>query len=294
MTRADQASQVCVVPTHDEPPLAAPGLLVCPWHHAEAYRILLLLPDLYDEMGLALKHARSPQAPAPEGARSQDAPAAVSSDVVVMRAELERRLDKMVSFVVVERKYTPPRNNVEAYVTFLARSAEWLSQHRYYAPEWYLTMSMLAKECQKVAYEARPAGNFLGPCPVERPVIADDGRTRHEVCGAPIRFDQYRWTDDPTYQIACPRCRTEGTLAWWTQRIVGRIDAQPGDHLTAVPLAMWLSWGLRRNISPDTVRKWKSRGALQEVGRDERNRPLYDRTAAEAHARKAYGLQVSA
>lgn len=291
MTRQNvpQSAQRCVVPTHDdEPPLADEGLLVCRHHHNEALRILLLLPELDQELQIALKPYRSPQAPKGEGGRSSDAPAAISSDVVAVRQILHMRLANMVATVALERKFTHPRNDIDSFVVFLADSAQWLSEHRHFAPGWYLTVSELAHQARRVAFEARPAGNYLGPCPMTR---AEDGE--QVVCGAPVRFDQFRYVDDPTYQVTCPRCKTEGTLGWWTQKIVGRIDAAPDDRLPATPLAMWLSWGLRRQISASTVRNWKAQGALLEVGRDAKNRPLYDRAAAEAHARKVYGLKVA-
>lgn len=290
--RTAQASQRCVVPAHeDEPPLADEGLLVCKHHHQEALRILLLLPELDEELQLALKPYRSPQAPKAEGGRSNETPAAISSDALAVKTVLRMRIANMVSTVALERKFTHPRNDVDSMVTFLADSAQWLSEHKHFAPGWYFTVSELAHAARRAAFEARPAGNYLGPCPVARPVMAEDGRTHDQPCGAPVRFDQFRYVDDPTYQVSCPRCKTEGSLAWWTQKIVGRIDAAPDDQLPATPLAMWLSWGLRRPISASTVRSWKAQGALHEVGRDAKNRPLYDRAAAEAHARKVYGLK---
>jgi len=287
----EQDSQRCVVPTHDEPPLAAPGLLVCPWHHAEAVRLLLLLPDLDAELMLALKHLRSPQAPKPEGSRGQEAPAAISSDVTAVRQILHMRLANLCSTVALEQKFHHPRNDVESMVTFLVKNAEWMSNSPRFADGWYLAVAELAQHARRTAFEARPAGNLLGPCPHTIPVMAADGRTHPELCGTPVRFDKYRWIDDPTYVIACPGCKTEDTLTGWADKMVGRINAAPAAHLTAAPLAMWLSWGLRRNIDAGLIRTWKSRGQLAEVGRDGRNRPLYDRAAAEAHARKAFKLE---
>lgn len=286
--------QCCVVETHDEPELAAAGLLVCHWHHNQAVRLLLQLPELDEELQIALKHLRSPQAPKPEGSRTSDSPDAISSRVTAARSVLHFRLANMVTTVAIERAYMHPRNDIDSYVVFLNISAEWLSRHQNFAPDWYRAMHELSTAARRAAFEARPAGNYLGPCPQQVPVIEGDGRTHYEPCGAPIRFDQFRYTEDPTYQVTCPHCNTEGTLQWWTQKIVGRIDAAPDDHLTAIPLAMWLSWGLRRRISPELVRNWKSRGDLHEVGRDDKNRPLYDRAAAEAHARKVYKLEESA
>ncbi len=294
MTQTDQDSQRCVVPDHDEPRLADPGLLVCRHHHQEGLRLLLELPDWDAALRLALKAIRSPQAPKPDGGHSTDAPAAISSDVTAVRQILHMRLANLCATVALERKFHHPRNDVESMVVFLASSAEWMSRSKRFADGWYLAVSELAGHAKQAAYRARAAGNYLGPCPM---TVAKNGE--QTICGAPVRYDQVRYAEDPTYQPECPACKTSDTISGWVRKIVGSADV--AERMTADRLASWLSWRLApesyvkyhrvRTIPSATVRGWKAQGALTEVGRDSRNRPLYDRAAAEKLARKVYMLK---
>lgn len=268
------------------PRTAEDGLLTCRYHYDKAVDALGVLPDLDADMQIALHPYRSPQAPKAEGSPTFDAPDAIRSNVTAMRQTLHMQLSNMVAVTAMEQGIHHPANNVEAFVEFLLRHAEWLSNHRQYAPTWGHTIQLLATNARRAAYPARQAGNYLGPCPQ---TMAHNGE--QVLCGAPIRFDQQRYVEDDTYQPTCPRCGYEDTLAGWTAKIVGRIDAAPDRQLTATPLSMWLSWGLRRRITASAVRGWKARGDLAEVGRNDKNQPLYDRAEAEAYARKLYRLK---
>lgn len=156
---------------------------------------------------------------------------------------------------------TPLRlGHVPSMLDHLRDEALWISGWTF-ADDVVRDLSRLARQAAALAWPPTRDTFPIGECPN---TIGVDGEA--VVCGATIRVNPRRPGD-----VKCPRCGLSDTLDGWVLRQVG-----DGEAVTATQLVAILHRRLGVVVKPSVVRKWKERGLVRAVGRDDHGRDLFD------------------
>ena len=163
----------------------------------------------------------------------------------------------------------PLGTDVLGMAAFLERHAEWMSGQDY-GPDCLDEIRDLAHRCHLVAFPSRRESMSLGRCPLEVPGEQDV----LETCNGDVRA---RVTDeehiDGKVWGACSRCGEVSPADWWAERMY--LDGEASPLVTIGELIGVIAYRLQVTVTHEQVRQWKSRGKIQEAGRDEKGRVLF-------------------
>ena len=156
-----------------------------------------------------------------------------------------------------------PADEITALGAYVAHHAVWLAAHRA-ADEHARDLRDVAGDprTRRLAYPAGTDRLYIGDCPL----LVTDLDGVESVCATRL----YQYADQ--HLIGCTGCGTDETVEWWQTRICGDASATVDAYAGAADLSM--RW--RRPVDPALIRKWASLGRVQRLGKDERQRTLYD------------------
>lgn len=163
----------------------------------------------------------------------------------------------------------PLSTDVPAMADFIARHADWLSGHEA-AEDARGELTDLAHRCHFVAYPSRRESMSLGRCPLEVP--QGDEAVMGE-CGGDVRYRLQYDERDGEAMAACNQCGEVAVASWWAERMY--LDGEDSPLVTITELIGVIAYRLRITVTHEQVRQWKSRGKIEEAGRDGKGRVLF-------------------
>lgn len=196
----------------------------------------------------------------------------VSADVLDARDLCCSRLAGWALLVLEERdlRYAALHaSDAVGLARFLVVHADWLAGHEA-AKDALEEIASSSRDLKDLDEPRQRDWLPIGECPV---IVGDDP------CGATVRAYTNR------HFIACSRCGTEDTLAWWMSQIVpeGGTDLAAAD--TAIACVVSETF---RPLSHEQLRQWATRGYIRRHGKDHRGRTLYSSRALLAYARDGH------
>lgn len=204
-------------------------------------------------------------------------PSSVDTNRVTRTISLRRfaqdQLNAWSRAVMEDRDITNPKSlplgtDVLAMAAFVATHADWISGQDY-APDCRDELVDLAHRCHLTAFPSRRESMSIGRCPLQVPGEADV----LETCTGDVRYRQVFDERDGEAMAACERCGEVAVASWWAERMY--LDGEASPLVTINELIGVIAYRLHITVTHEQVRQWKSRGKIEEAGRDEKGRVLF-------------------